>query len=210
MRALLEQVHSRSPRRGQFSVYQFQKTYALWLGMVLFIYSVLLFGFAFAAPFVLPALKLVAPLPLEERALAARQLLALGQTLWPALVALILAAAVFSLYLTHRLAGPLSHLHQSTRELAQGNLTARIRLRKGDELQELAAVVNDALANLEQAFGEIRARGYARRAAVGQVVEELRAQPAASGEHLPHLEGALKGSEHLEDILQRFRFAEPR
>ncbi len=190
MRALLEQVHSRSHRRGQFSVYQFQKTYALWLGLVLFIYSVLLFGFAFAAPFVLPALKLVAPLPLEERALAARQLLVLGQTLWPALVALILAAAVFSLYLTHRLAGPLSHLHQSTRELA--------------------AVVNEALANLEQAFGEIRARGHARRAAVGQVVQELRAQPAASAEHLPHLEGALKGSEHLEDILQRFRFAEPR
>ncbi len=51
MRALLEQVHSRSPRRGQLSVYQFQKTYALWLGLVLFIYSVLLFGFAFAAPF---------------------------------------------------------------------------------------------------------------------------------------------------------------
>ncbi|MDA2910473.1 hypothetical protein MYX04_06045 [Nitrospiraceae bacterium AH_259_D15_M11_P09] len=104
MRALLEQVGSRSQRRGQLSVYHFQKTYALWLGLVLFIYSVLLFGFAFAAPFVLPALKLVAPLPLEE----------------------------------------------------------------------------------------------------------LRAQPVASGEHLPPLEGALKGSEHLEDVLQRFRFAEPR
>ncbi len=167
-------------------------------------------GFAFAGPFVLPTLKLVAPLPLEERALAARQLLVLGQTLWPALVALILAAGVFSPYLTHRLAGPLSRLHQSTRELAQGNLTARIRLRTGDELQELAAVVNEALANLEHAFEEIRARGHARRAAVGQVVEELRAQPAASGEHLPHLEGASKGSEHLEGVLQRFRFAEPR
>ncbi len=98
-------------------------------------------------------------------------MLVLGQTLWPALVALTLAAAVFSLSLTYRLAGPFSRLHQSTRELAQGNLTARIRLRTGDELQELAAVVNEALANLEQAFEEIRARGHARRAAVGQVVE---------------------------------------
>ncbi|MEE9205143.1 MAG: hypothetical protein V3U08_09005, partial [Nitrospirales bacterium] len=100
MRALLEQVRSRSQRRGQLSVYQLQKTSAVWLGLVLFIYSVLLFGFAFAGPFVLPTLKLVAPLPLEERALAARQLLVLGQTLWPALVALILAAGVFSPYLT--------------------------------------------------------------------------------------------------------------
>ena len=61
MRALLEQVRSRSQRRGQLSVYQFQKTSAVWLGLVLFIYSVLLFGFAFAGPFVLPTLKLVAP-----------------------------------------------------------------------------------------------------------------------------------------------------
>ena len=68
MRALLEQVRSRSQRRGQLSVYQFQKTSAVWLGLVLFIYSVLLFGFAFAGPFVLPTLKPVAPLPLEERA----------------------------------------------------------------------------------------------------------------------------------------------
>jgi len=77
-------------------------------------------------------------------------------------------------------------------------------------LQELAAVVNEALANIEQAFEEIRARGHARRAAVGQVVEELRAQPAASGGHLPHLEGASKGSDQLANVLQRFRFAEPR
>ncbi|MEC4688469.1 MAG: HAMP domain-containing protein [Nitrospirota bacterium] len=199
-----------SPKRrhARIYVYRFQKTYALWLCLLLFIYSVVIFGLEFAAPYVLPALKLIAPLPLEERALAAQQFLAFGQTLWPALAVLIVAAAVFSLHLTHRLAGPLHRLHQSARELAQGNLTLRVRLRRGDELHELAHVANTALVNLDQAFGDIRAHGAHSQAAVGRVVEALRAQPGANPEYLADWEGALKESEQLEAVLQRFRFAE--
>ncbi len=195
-------------RHARVYVYRFQKTYALWLALLLFIYSVVIFGLAFAAPYVLPALKLIQPLPLEERVLAARQFLVFGQTLWPALAALIVAAAVFSLYLTHRLAGPLYRLHQSARELAQGNLTLRVRLRRGDELHELANVANTALVNLDQAFGEIRAHGAHSQAAVGRVVEALRAQPGTNPECLEDLEGALKEGEQLDSVLQRFRFAE--
>ncbi len=199
-----------SPKRrhARIYVYRFQKTYALWLCLLLFIYSVVIFGLEFEAPYVLPALKLIAPLPLEERALAAQQFLAFGQTLWPALAVLIVAAAVFSLHLTHRLAGPLHRLHQSARELAQGNLTLRVRLRRGDELHELAHVANTALVNLDQAFGDIRAHGAHSQTAVGRVVEALRAQPGANPEYLADWEGALKESEQLEAVLQRFRFAE--
>lgn len=195
-------------RRARVYVYRFQKTYALWLALLLFIYSVVIFGLAFVAPYVLPALKLIQPLPLEERVLAARQFLVFGQTLWPAMAALIVAAAAFSLYLTHRLAGPLYRLHQSARELAQGNLTLRVRLRRGDELHELADVANTALVNLDQAFGEIRSHGAHSQAVVGQAVEALRAQPGTNPECLADLEGALKEGEQLQAVLQRFRFAE--
>ncbi len=195
-------------RRARVYVYRFQKTYAFWLCLLLFIYSVVIFGLAFVAPYVLPALKLIQPLPLEERVLAARQFLVFGQTLWPAMAALIVAAAAFSLYLTHRLAGPLYRLHQSARELAQGNLTLRVRLRRGDELHELANVANSALVNLDQAFGEIRAHGAHSQAAVGRAVETLRAQPGTNPECLANLEGALKEGEQLQAVLQRFRFAE--
>ncbi len=147
-------------------------------------------------------------MPLEERALAARQFLVFGQTLWPAMAALIVAAALFSLYLTHRLAGPLYRQHQSARELAQGNLTLRVRLRRGDELHELADVANTALVNLDQAFGEIRSHGAHSQAAASRVVEALRAQPGANPKCLADLEGALKEGEQLQAVLQRFRFAE--
>ncbi len=99
-------------------------------------------------------------------------------------------------------------MHQSARELAQGNLTLRVRLRRGDELHELAHVANTALVNLDQAFGEIRAHGAHSQAAVGRAVEALRAQPGANPTLLADLEGALKEGEQLEAVLQRFRFAE--
>ncbi len=37
-------------RRARVYVYRFQKTYALWLGLLLFIYSVVIFGLAFVPP----------------------------------------------------------------------------------------------------------------------------------------------------------------
>ena len=82
----------------------------------------------------MPAIKLISSGPLEEREIAATQFLVLGQTIWPAIVVLILACAAFSIYLTHRLAGPLYRLEQTAKELVGGNLSLRIRLRKGDQL----------------------------------------------------------------------------
>ncbi len=91
-----------------------------------------------------------------------------------------------------------------------GDLSLRIRLRKGDQLQELAAVANEALENLEQAFGEIRAREASSRGALRQVVDEMRVQPAADHGRLETLEKALKEGEQIDAVLQRFRFSDPR
>ncbi|MCH6558204.1 MAG: hypothetical protein IH803_08320 [Nitrospirae bacterium] len=80
-------------RRGRYYVHTIQKTYAVYIGALLFIYSVALFGLAFVAPYVMPAIKLISSGPLEEREIAATQFLVLGQTIWPATVVLILACA---------------------------------------------------------------------------------------------------------------------
>lgn len=197
-------------RRGRYYVHTIQKTYAVYLGALLFTYSVALFGLAFVAPYVMPAITLISSGPLEEREIAATQFLVLGQTIWPAIVVLILACAAFSIYLTHRLAGPLYRLEQTAKELVGGNLSLRIRLRKEDQLQELAEVANEALENLEQAFGEIRAREANSRGALRQVVDEMRVQPAADHGRLETLEKALKEGEQIDAVLQRFRFSDPR
>ncbi|MGM0608232.1 MAG: HAMP domain-containing protein [Candidatus Muiribacteriota bacterium] len=63
--------------------------------------------------------------------------------------ALALIVGVSSLMLSHKIAGPVYRFEQSAKQIANGDLSLRIVLRKGDELVELADVFNKMTANLE-------------------------------------------------------------
>ena len=193
----------------QFYVHQIQKTYALWFGLFMFVSSLLVFGLAFLVPFIPPAIKLASPITLEERAMAAKQFLFLAQTILPGLIVLIPAAAVFSIYLTHRVAGPLFRIEQTAREMIRGNLAIRIRLRKGDELHELAGLVNETLGNLEKAFREIRESEAHAREALSWIMDEMKKQPSVNPQVLDRLATALKDGERIDEVLQRFQLSKP-
>lgn len=62
---------------------------------------------------------------------------------------------VFILF-SHRIAGPAFHLHKALNEMIRGNLTYKIRLRKKDELGDLAQAVNLASQSLDQKIGQIK------------------------------------------------------
>jgi methyl-accepting chemotaxis protein len=194
----------------QFYVHKIQKTYAIWFGLFMFVSSILVFGLAFVVPFIPPAIKLLSPIPLEERAMAAKQFLFLAQTILPGLIVLIPAAAVFSIYLTHRVAGPLFRIEQTAREMIRGNLALRIRLRKGDELHELAGLVNETLGNLEKAFREIRESETRAREALSWIMDEMKKQPSVNHQVLDRLATALKDGERIDEVLQRFQLSKPR
>jgi len=195
--------------KRKFYVHKIQRTYAIWFGMFMFVSSVLVFGLAFLVPFILPAIKLVSDVPLEERARAAAQFTLLAQTVWPALIVFIVAAAVFSVYLTHRVAGPLFRIEQTAREMVRGNLGLRIRLRKGDELHELAGLINEALNNLDQAFLEIRGSQARAREALSWILDEMKKHPSVNHEVLGRLETALKHGGQIQETLKKFQLSQP-
>ncbi len=209
------------PRRGrrQIYVHKWQRASAIGHGFVLLVYSLVLFGLAFVVPYVVQAIKLLSSSSIEERAHAGTDLLLLAQnvwpvyielvqTFWPVLVALILAAGISSFYLTHRVAGPLYRLQVSAKELVEGNLALRIRLRKGDELQDLADLANQATDNIDRAMMEIRSRTASLRRAVLQTLDELKAQPAQDQKVLDRLHGAIGEGEQIEGVLKRFRLSD--
>ncbi|TLY33029.1 MAG: methyl-accepting chemotaxis protein [Nitrospirae bacterium] len=193
--------------RRRFYVHKIQRTYAIWLGLFMFFSALLVFGLVFFIPFILPAIKLASPLPLAERAIAANQFLILAQTVWPALALMIPAAAVFSVYLTHRLGGPLYRFEQTARELIRGNLGLRIRLRKRDELHELAGLLNEVFDMLEQAFRDIRDSEAHVREVLSSIMDEMRKQPSGNQEVVNRLKIALKGSERIDETLKRFQLS---
>src|SRR5256712_4367672 len=200
--------NKRQPQwRTRFYVHKIQRTYAIWLGLFSFFSAVLVCGLVFFIPSILPAIKLASPLPLAERAIAANQFLILAQTVWPALALMIPAAALFSMYLTHRLAGPLYRFEQTARELIRGNLALRIRLRKRDELHELAGLLNEGFDMIAQAFRDIRARQAHESAGLSWIMDQMKRQPSVNQEVVNRLKIALKGSERIDETLKRFQLS---
>lgn len=55
-----------------------------------------------------------------------------------------------AIYLSHRIAGPIFNINRSLGEVARGNFSLRIRLRKTDELQDVASNINKVLDVLEE------------------------------------------------------------
>jgi len=63
---------------------------------------------------------------------------------------LLLVIAGFSIIFTHRIAGPVYHLEKTLDQLINGEDVNLIHLRDGDELQELAAKINQVIINMKQ------------------------------------------------------------
>lgn len=79
---------------------------------------------------------------LSEKAEAARTLLILHAKVWPGIAGIILLFGVLSIFITHKIAGPLYRLKKTISEITNGNLDVKVKLRKGDDLKDLAEHVN--------------------------------------------------------------------
>ena len=58
---------------------------------------------------------------------------------------LIFAIAIMSVFISHRIAGPVYKFERIIRELARGKKVEEFRLRKRDEFYELATAINDLI-----------------------------------------------------------------
>jgi signal transduction histidine kinase len=63
---------------------------------------------------------------------------------------LLIIIAGFSIILTHRIAGPVYNLEKTLDRLNQGEDVNLIKLRDGDELQELATKINQVITCMKQ------------------------------------------------------------
>jgi methyl-accepting chemotaxis protein len=79
---------------------------------------------------------------LSEKADAARTLLILHAKVWPGIAGIILLFGALSIFITHKIAGPLYRLKKTISEIINGNLDVKVKLRKNDDLKDLAEHVN--------------------------------------------------------------------
>jgi methyl-accepting chemotaxis protein len=65
-------------------------------------------------------------------------------------VPLVLLISVFAaIMISHKVAGPVYRLQQAAKQVARGDLTSNVRLRRDDELQNLSSAFNSVIDNLQ-------------------------------------------------------------
>lgn len=65
-------------------------------------------------------------------------------------VAMVAVVAVWTLFITHRVAGPIYHLEKVIEQIRAGNEDQRLNLRRKDEFQEMARAFNQLVDELQQ------------------------------------------------------------
>ncbi len=196
MATLEKPAQSNLDYRDGFFIHRIQKGYAVWIGLLLFLYSALFFTLAFYGAHLKPMLALYSSDSLEERQVASAEMLMLSETIWVAVPVLLFGAAIFSLIITRRVAGPLYRLDESIQQWGKGNLRWRMRFRPSDRLDELTATANQALENIERSFAQIQYQTHTLQAALLKIEQD-----GSSG-----VKEAWDAMENMATVLQRFDF----
>ena len=118
------------------------------------------------------------------------------KTSWYVLVGTCMGALV-TMYVVRRVAGPLLRVKQIMHEIAKGIVPHRVKFRRGDEFQELAKVMDEAICKI----GEDSERNL-------KVIKEASACVARGIEWLnseqPEVQRLREELEHLRKCLERF------
>lgn len=80
----------------------------------------------------------------------------LVQTVVITMIITSLAAIVVTLFVSHKIAGPLYRLKKTMKELGEGNFSEDFKIRRLDQLQDLAAVFNSMLTKIRQVATELK------------------------------------------------------
>ncbi len=90
-----------------------------------------------------------------------------------------LASIIVTLFVSHKIAGPLYRFELEINQVAEGDLTRKIHLRENDQITDIAKCLNNMTGSLNRKLGEIRhtvdelARSAADQHDVNGLAEQL-------------------------------------
>jgi signal transduction histidine kinase len=91
------------------------------------------------------------------------------------LLAALVLAVLAGLYLARRMVIPIRALRDGAARIGRGDLTQRLEIETGDELQELGSQFNSMAAQLQDSYANLERKVEDRTRELAQSVEELRA-----------------------------------
>ncbi len=187
-------------RRHFFIDRQFQLKYILLVIFMLLLYTMVFVGTLFV-PQLLP---LIFNSPANEQVKAAQILLLYHKNVWPAVFIVIPLFGFFSIFITHRIAGPVFRLKMKLQQMTDWDLDSRVTLRDGDDLQELADCVNLLSDRLKDFSSALKANYESLSKHIDEIKEQIlsgRLDEEAGKELILRLESSRKS---IAETLERF------
>lgn len=189
-------------RRNYYIDKQFQTKYML-LTMLLLLAYTFTFLIIIFAPYILTLF--LEGYSLAEKAEASRALLFLHGTVWPGIACVILLFGALSIYVTHKIAGPMYRIKKSIAEITDGNLELNITLRKGDDLKDLAEHVNMLTGEMRNFVSRLKLDYDLLSDYSKQIEQDIKAKVLTEESGKAIIHEVESGRKSIETTLERFK-----
>ncbi|MCH7896256.1 MAG: hypothetical protein V3R69_01500 [candidate division NC10 bacterium] len=123
--------------------------------------------------------------------------------IWLALLISMFASGLLSYHVTNKFAGPLYRIEQTLRKTKEGDLPLSVRIRSGDELQELVELLDGTFKRFASALIAINEQQTLATKELTAVAGKVK--PGSDGEITQALAGIGSNLREVESILANFK-----
>lgn len=187
-------------RRNYFIDKKLQTRYIVLMVVVLIVHTLIVLATVFS-PYIM---MLSFDFPLDKRAEAAKAFLLLHSNAWPVIGAFIIFVGILTLFVTHRIAGPIFRLKRGIRDIADGRLNETIHLRSSDEFHDVAEELNALAARFRDSFSLLKEKSSLLAGYIEELEQEIRDKKLDEtvGRHI--IRNMQESREAIQAILDRF------
>jgi methyl-accepting chemotaxis protein len=140
----------------------------------------------------------------EQQASAAREILLLHKRFWPAILSVTVLITTHSIFVFHRIFGPLYSFRGVFKEIAEGNLSVIARIRKNDFLHTEEIAIREMITSLKTNISTTKKEHAHLKIAIEALDNELN-NPVISTEAIREKLGAIRQqSEAIQKSLNYF------
>ena len=111
-------------------------------------------------------------------------------------------STAISIYVTHRVAGPIYRFEQTVKRLILGDISVRIKLRENDRLVYLSNLINQMADNMSAAIGDVKKETVEIKEILDKILPELGSQ--GHKDMLKSVEDIAERRDRIEKVLAKF------
>lgn len=187
--------------KRKFNVHQIQRKY-FYLSLVPLVVCSFLLIFLVTIP-LYSALRTQVP-DLQKAASLAEIYGMGGFRIWVAIFTSMIVSGLLSYVVTNKFAGPIFRIEQILRKSKEGEFPLAVRIRRGDDLQEFAGLLDDTFKRVTTALTAIDTQKGLAFEKLSAIRGKVNAE--ANGEIVRDLEGIGRHLKEVETALANFKF----